>query len=415
MLAIRTEALCKSFGKVQALDGLDLAVEAGTVFGFLGPNGAGKTTTIRILTCLAHASRGHAWINGKAVAGQAHEITQEIGFLPEEPAFYTWMTPQEFLDYVGAIFGLPSSERLQRTRELLSLAGLEDVAKRRIGGFSRGMRQRLALAQALMNRPSVLFLDEPASALDPAGRKEVLDLIEHLGGQCTVLMSSHILADVERVCNVVGIIARGRMVVQSQREALMDRYAQPVFEADGIQSATLNRFWLGVDDTDPNFQAEQLRAEQMAEFDKGIAELRTNAGKATQPEMKKQLEQMVAAMTAQKAAMDNPAMWTQLAAQTKMAHEVTLERHRASMKQFDADWPADSNVLLARRLKEFLELSTAQSSKIHQPFEPCCPNAPAGIPDQLRNEQRFAAYRVRQPPRGQQRVHSLLRTALARF
>ena len=232
MLAIRTEGLRKVFGSFTALDGLNLSVEEGTVFGFLGPNGAGKTTTIRILTGLAHATSGQAWVNGNDVTSRGHEIARQIGFLPEEPAFYSWMTPREFLDYVGRIFGLSTKERSTRTGELLALAGLEEASKRRIGGFSRGMRQRLALAQALINRPRVLFLDEPASALDPEGRKEVLDFIEQLRGQCTVFMSTHILADVERVCDTVGIINRGKLVTAAPRDALLAQYAIPAFEVE---------------------------------------------------------------------------------------------------------------------------------------------------------------------------------------
>jgi ABC-2 type transport system ATP-binding protein len=232
MSAVRIEELRKVFGTFQALDGLSLTVEPGTIFGFLGPNGAGKTTTIRILTGLAHATSGHAWVMGKEVTANGQETARHIGYLPEEPAFYPWMTPREFLDYIGRVFGLPAAERSSRTNELLALAGLEEAAKRRIGGFSRGMRQRLALAQALLNHPEVLFMDEPASALDPEGRKEVLDFIESLRGQCTVFMSTHILADVERVCDTVGIINRGKLVIADSRESLLANYAIPTFEVE---------------------------------------------------------------------------------------------------------------------------------------------------------------------------------------
>jgi ABC-2 type transport system ATP-binding protein len=244
MVAIRTEALRKVFGSFIALDGLDLIVEEGAIFGFLGPNGAGKTTTIRILTGLAHTTSGQAWVLGKEVTANHDEVALQIGFLPEEPAFYTWMTPVEFLDYVGQLFKLPASIRLTRAKELLALAGLEESAKRRIAGFSRGMRQRLALAQALMNRPQVLFLAVPASALDPAGRKEVLDFIEQLRGQCTVFMSTHILADVERVCDTIGIINRGKLVTAAPREALLAQYAIPAFEVEADnQSETAMLAW----------------------------------------------------------------------------------------------------------------------------------------------------------------------------
>ena len=239
MSSIHVESLKKTYGAVHALDGLDLEVAPGTVFGFLGPNGAGKTTTLRILTGLAQATSGTAQVVGLDVMKDSGKLSRRIGHLPEEPAFYPWMTPREFLDYLGRLYGLSSSERRSRTRELLALVRMEDVSKRRIAGFSRGMRQRLGVAAALIHHPDVLFLDEPASALDPAGRKEVLDLIGNLRGQCTVLMSTHILADVERVCDVVGIIAKGRMLVQSGREALLERYAIPAFEVEGDDHAAL--------------------------------------------------------------------------------------------------------------------------------------------------------------------------------
>jgi ABC-2 type transport system ATP-binding protein len=246
MAAIRIEELRKVFGSFQALDGLSLTVEPGTVFGFLGPNGAGKTTTIRILTGLAHATSGHVWVLGKEVTANGQEIARHTGYLPEEPAFYPWMTPREFLDYVGRVFGLPAAKRIARTKELLAMAGLEEAAKRRIGGFSRGMRQRLAMAQALVNQPEVLFLDEPASALDPVGRKEVLDFIEGLRGKCTVFMSTHILADVERVCDTVGIINLGKLVIAASRESLLSKYAIPAFEVE-VDAQTESRLTPWVD------------------------------------------------------------------------------------------------------------------------------------------------------------------------
>ena len=239
MSSVHVEVLKKYYGAVHALDGLNLDVAPGTVFGFLGPNGAGKTTTLRILTGLARPTSGKAQVAGVDVLKDGGRLSRRIGHLPEEPAFYTWMTPREFLDYLGRLYGLSSSERTARTRELLSLVRMEEVSKRRIAGFSRGMRQRLGVAAALIHHPEVLFLDEPASALDPAGRKEVLDLIGSLRGLCTVVMSTHILADVERVCDVVGIIAKGRMLVQSPREQLLEHYAIPAFEVEGDDHAAL--------------------------------------------------------------------------------------------------------------------------------------------------------------------------------
>jgi ABC-2 type transport system ATP-binding protein len=232
MAAIRVEDLHKTFGDVRALDGLSFTVEPGSVFGFLGPNGAGKTTTIRILTGLARATGGRAWVNDVEVTAASDQVAHQIGYLPQDPAFYPWMTASELLDYVGRVFGLPTKERQVRTQELLELVGLAEAAKRRLGGFSGGMRQRMGIAQALVNRPSVLLLDEPVSSLDPAGRRELLRLIDNLRGQCTVLMSTHILADVGRVCDTVGIINRGKLVTQSPQKELLERYAVPAFEVE---------------------------------------------------------------------------------------------------------------------------------------------------------------------------------------
>lgn len=234
MDAILIEGLRKTFGSVAALDGLELNVERGTVYGFLGPNGAGKTTTIRILAGLARPSAGRVSMAGVEFGpgGQrGSDFRRRIGYLPEEPGFYGWMTPREYLaGFVAPLFDINPGESRSRADELLALVGLAEAAKRRIGGFSRGMRQRLGLAQALINRPDVLLLDEPVSALDPAGRREILKLIEQLRGETTVFMSTHVLADVERVCDAVGIIHMGRLVVQAGRDELLARYSTPIFE-----------------------------------------------------------------------------------------------------------------------------------------------------------------------------------------
>ena len=239
---IRIENLVKTYGTVRALDGLSLNVEPGAVYGFLGPNGAGKTTSMRILSGLARPDSGRAWILDKEIGQPGADIRSLIGVLPEEPAFYGWMTPREYLrDFVAPLYNIRGQVATRRADELLETVGLKDAANRRIGGFSRGMRQRMGLAQALVHRPPILLLDEPVSALDPAGRKETLDLIETLRGQTTILLSTHILADVERVCDVIGIIAKGRLVVQSRRDELLARYVTPLFE---IESGNGFGHWL---------------------------------------------------------------------------------------------------------------------------------------------------------------------------
>lgn len=232
MSAIRLEGVSKRYGAIQALDGLDLAVEPGTVFGFLGPNGAGKTTTLRILAGLSTPTAGQAWVAGR-MAGSESRARALVGYLPEDPHFYGWMSAYEFLaDFVEGLFSLSPQEKRARAAEALEWVGLQDVARRRIAGFSRGMRQRLGLAQALINRPQVLLLDEPVSALDPGGRRSILELIGSLKAEATVFMSTHILGDVERVCDSVGIIDRGRLVAVGERQMLLERYAIPAVEVE---------------------------------------------------------------------------------------------------------------------------------------------------------------------------------------
>lgn len=233
MEAVVCEGLSKRYGKVTALDNLDLRIEEKTLFGFLGPNGAGKTSTLKILVGLSRATRGRAWVAGEEVRLNSNALQRHIGYLPEEPAFYNWMTGSEYLDFVGHLFRMPETEIRTRRGELLEMVDLTRASARRIGGYSRGMKQRLGIAQALMNRPSVLLLDEPCSALDPIGRMEVLETLVRLKEQkTTVFMSSHILTDVERVCDDVAIMDRGKLIVQAKVGELRQRYARPVFELE---------------------------------------------------------------------------------------------------------------------------------------------------------------------------------------
>jgi ABC-2 type transport system ATP-binding protein len=232
--AVVCQGLTKRYRDIAAVDSLDLSVEEGVIFGFLGPNGAGKTTTVRMLVGLSHPTGGRAFVAGEEIGRNSISLRGKIGYLPEEPAFYSWMTGREYLEFVGDAFGLPRGESKRRSQELLEMIELKDVAGRRIGGYSRGMRQRLGIAQALMNKPSVLFLDEPSSALDPMGRVEILDTLRRLKAEATttIFLSSHILSDVERVSDVVGIIDKGRLVVKSSVDELRRRFARSVFQLE---------------------------------------------------------------------------------------------------------------------------------------------------------------------------------------
>ena len=230
--AIACTGLVKRYGTLAALDGLDLEVSAGAIFGFLGPNGAGKTTAVRLFTGLTRATAGSATVAGVDIARHDAAVRRKIGHLDQSPRFYPWMRGRELLGFAGELFGLRGHELRARVDEMLALTGLTDAANRTIGGYSGGMLQRLGLAQALINRPDVLFLDEPVSALDPAGRHDLLATIAGLRGRSTVFMSTHILADVERICDRVAIIDRGRLVVEAGVAELQERYAQPVYRLE---------------------------------------------------------------------------------------------------------------------------------------------------------------------------------------
>ena len=231
--AISTTGLAKRYGGgVIALEGLDLTVPSGSIFGFLGPNGAGKTTTLRLLTGLATATAGSGTVAGVRIGGTNGELARSIGYLDQDPRFYTWMRGRELLTMVGQLHGLSGPALKQRVGEVLEIVGLTEAAHRRIGGYSGGMRQRLGIGQALINQPRVLFLDEPVSSLDPEGRRDVLEIISRIRGTATVFMSTHILNDVERVCDRVAILNYGHLVVEGPIDELLDRYAQPIYELE---------------------------------------------------------------------------------------------------------------------------------------------------------------------------------------
>jgi ABC-2 type transport system ATP-binding protein len=237
LTAIKTENLSKYYGTIKALDNLNLEVPENVVFGFLGPNGAGKTTTVKLLTGFCHPTSGKARVAGEEVTADNLALRAKIGFMPDVPAFYDWMTGREFMYLVGELHHLSRAGIKQSTEELLGLVELTKASNRRIGSYSRGMRQRLGIAQALVNRPKVLFMDEPTSALDPIGRRETLELILTLKQTTTIFMSTHILSDVERVCDMVGIINKGKLITVSTVAALQKQYAHSVFEMEFLEDA----------------------------------------------------------------------------------------------------------------------------------------------------------------------------------
>ena len=221
--AISTAGLTKHYGEVQAVTDLTLDVPSGSIYGFLGPNGAGKTTVLKILAGLLRPTAGSASVGGVPLAaGEAYR--REVGFLAQEPRFYDWMSGRETVAFVASLVSDPATSAPAWIDRVIATVGLADAADRRTGTYSGGMRQRLGIAQALVTKPRVLLLDEPVSALDPIGRREVLDLMAELRGETTVFYSTHILDDVQRVSDRVAILDHGRLVRESATAELLSSF-----------------------------------------------------------------------------------------------------------------------------------------------------------------------------------------------
>lgn len=220
---LRITDLHKRFGDKEVLRGLDLTVPEHSIYGFIGKNGAGKTTAMKTVLGLLKADSGEIVVNGeKAVYGQT-STNRYIGYLPDVPEFYPFMTASEYLRFCGEIGGMKKAECEDRSRELLELVGLGGE-KHRIKGFSRGMKQRLGIAQALQSSPKLLICDEPTSALDPVGRKEILDILLAVRDRTTVLFSTHILSDVERICTDIAFLNNGAVEIQGKLSDIKAKY-----------------------------------------------------------------------------------------------------------------------------------------------------------------------------------------------
>ena len=229
---LEVTGLTKTFGSFQAVKGVNFAIEKGRCTALLGPNGAGKTTTLRMLTGLLEPSGGSiAYRDGKQVtATRPENYRQLIGYLPQMPSFYNWMSGLEYVVYAGRLCGLTTADAKKQAKLLLERVGLEQAAKRKIGGYSGGMRQRLGLAQALVHEPRLLVMDEPVSALDPIGRREVLSLLQELKSEMTILFSTHVLHDAEELCDDIIIIREGEVALSGSLQQVQQQYRQPIIE-----------------------------------------------------------------------------------------------------------------------------------------------------------------------------------------
>jgi ABC-2 type transport system ATP-binding protein len=234
---IRVDRLDKKFGSFLALNKLSFHVPKGCIHGFLGNNGAGKTTTLNILTGFSPYRTGSVQIDGIEVKGAKDEVQRKIGYLPEAPQFYEYMQAKELLTYLGRLQKWTKRESIHRAEELIGLVGLKDAEKRKVGGYSRGMKQRLGFACALVHDPELILLDEPTSALDPEGRREILNLIQELKARGkTILISTHILSDVERVCDSVTMIKEGTCILDSDIETLKQIQGPVVYRIEFVRA-----------------------------------------------------------------------------------------------------------------------------------------------------------------------------------
>jgi len=239
---LEVNRLYKSFGSHEVLKGLDMDVPEHSIFGFVGQNGAGKTTTMKIILGLLKPDSGSVTVCGEKVTYGETRTNRFIGFLPDVPEFYGYMRPLEYLKLCGEITGIEKNRIRSRSEELLELVGLKNE-KKRIGGFSRGMKQRLGIAQALLNEPKILICDEPTSALDPVGRKEILDILLAAKGKTTILFSTHILSDVERICDHIAVLHGGRLALCGTLSEIKERHRYNGFVLEFGNEETASMFY----------------------------------------------------------------------------------------------------------------------------------------------------------------------------
>ena len=224
-VAIRIEDLEMDFGEVKAVDGLSLEVKKGELFGLLGPNGAGKTTTINVLVGLLEPTGGKAEMGGLDVHVQHNEITHLIGVCPQEIAVFPYLTARENIEYFGDLHGIPKDKLIKDTEEFLRMVELEEHADRKVGTLSGGMKHRVSLVMALINRPEISFLDEPTVGLDPNSRHAVWDFIKGFKDEGkTVILTTHYMEEAEHLCDRIGIIDRGKLIALGTTEELMDKH-----------------------------------------------------------------------------------------------------------------------------------------------------------------------------------------------
>lgn len=241
MTVLSFQGVSKRFDGREVIRGLTISVAEHTIYGLLGQNGAGKTTTMKMALDLLKPTDGSIFVLGEPVSYGETKTNRYVGYLPDVPAFYGYMRPAEYLALCGEVSGLDRKKAKGRSAELLTLVGLKGI-NRSIGGFSRGMKQRLGIAQALLNEPRLLICDEPTSALDPVGRKEILDILRSVRHKTTIVFSTHILADAERICDQVAVLRNGRLALNGSLAELKQSHRQDVISVEFAKAADLEAF-----------------------------------------------------------------------------------------------------------------------------------------------------------------------------
>lgn len=278
---IEVKGLTKYYGEVKAIEDVTFEVKKGEILGFLGPNGAGKTTTMRIITGFLMPQKGKAYVGGYDVEKEPLEVKKLVGYLPETPPVYPDMTVKEYLYFVAELNGVNSSNRYEAVSMAVEKCGLKDVYRRLIGNLSRGYKQRVGIAQAIVHSPEVLVLDEPTIGLDPAQVKEIRDLIKELGKEHTIILSTHILPEVTLTCNRVIIINEGRLIAADTYESLTKRVAD-----ERVIQITLENEIENIDDLKSISGVAEVE-----KFSSGEIRIKTEKGSSPQPEI---IEKIVA-------------------------------------------------------------------------------------------------------------------------
>lgn len=273
MTILKVENVSKQFGNKQVISDISFSLEEGKIFGLLGQNGAGKTTLMKMILGLLPTSSGAIYVENEKVIYGDTPTNRFVGFLPDVPSFYSYMTAMEYLRLCAEITGIPKKDVQKRAEHFLQLVGLEN-SKKRIGYFSRGMKQRLGIAQALIHKPKLLICDEPTSALDPVGRQEIMDILKSVKKETTVLLSTHILNDAEQICDEVAILHNGKFVIEgatkellhSQQKQMIEVKFQTYEEAVALKEKCHLNYTITLKDTSCFFSAEQVEEVQQKLF-----------------------------------------------------------------------------------------------------------------------------------------------------